>query len=114
MFSVYDEKAHAYFAPTFVKHNDIAVRAFSDCVNDPEHNFGMHPGDYTLFCVGDFQDSNGAVSGEGGVRSCGNGLEFVRGFTEPVADRRTGLGLIDGEDQEVADPSVFMDIRSES
>ncbi len=115
VFTVYDEKAYAFFPPWVLKEREMAVRVFSDCVNDPEHNFGMHPGDYTLFCIGDFNDSNGFLNYEAtGLdlepRSLGNGLEFVKGFVakpredlmreleNPIVD----IVKVDGEDHETA------------
>ena len=76
MFSVHDVKAGAYFPPWFLHQVGMAIRCFSDCVNDPEHNFGRHPADYTLFEIGEFDDSTGRV--EAMVpESRGNGVDFL-------------------------------------
>lgn len=107
VFTVFDEKAHAYYPPWFLKEVDMARRVFDDCVNDKEHNFGMHPSDYTLFVIGSFDDCTGILTSDG-VRSLGNGLEFVRGFVAEettrgltVQDLRDGFKA-DGEDRETA------------
>lgn len=52
--AVYDEKAKAYLPPFFLPNAAMAVRVFSDCVFSDDHQFGKHPGDYTLFCLGTF------------------------------------------------------------
>lgn len=59
MYSVYDEKAGAFLPPFFVPTHGIALRAFKDCVNSKDHQFGKHPADYTLFYFGDFEDADG-------------------------------------------------------
>ncbi len=116
MFSVYDEKAHAFYPPWFLAQTDMALRVFSDCVNDKEHNFGMHPSDYSLFAVGEFEDSTAVIFPD--KHALGNGVEFVRGFsTQPdllseidpvkfaedrVAEVKRVNALVDGEDNEAA------------
>ncbi len=80
MFSVFDVKAGAYLQPWFLPTEGMAKRCFADCVNDKEHNFGLHPADYTLFCVGMFDDSKADLFADGGPKSIGNGLEFLQGF----------------------------------
>lgn len=58
-FSVYDAKTEAYL-PTFLLQTDAqAIRAFMDCVKDPNHQFGAHPEDYTLFVFGEWDDYDG-------------------------------------------------------
>lgn len=57
VFAVYDAKAHAYTPPFYVHTEGMAVRGFGDAVNDPNHAFGKHPEDYTLYCLGTFNDT---------------------------------------------------------
>lgn len=54
IFSVFDEKAEAYITPFFLPTIAMALRTFTDCAIDPEHQFGRHPADYTLYHVGTF------------------------------------------------------------
>jgi len=61
IFSVYDLKAKAYLPPFFLPKEEMAVRVFTDCVNDPTHQFSKHPNDYTLFKLGDFNDDTGEL-----------------------------------------------------
>ncbi len=77
MFVIYDVKANAYMQPWFLTQEGMALRAFSDCVNDADHNFGRHPEDYTLFNIGSFDDANADIKWQP-PKSMGNGLEFVR------------------------------------
>ncbi len=76
IFSIYDEKAKAFLPPFFMHEKLVAIRAFSDCVNDSEHQFGMHPSDYTLFEFGDFDDSSGSFAVVDKQPVC-NGVEVI-------------------------------------
>lgn len=60
IFSVFDKAVHAFLPPFFLPTDQTAVRAFSDCVKDEKHAFYRHPGDYTLFRLGEFDDVTGA------------------------------------------------------
>lgn len=62
VFSVHDQKAVAFLPPFFFGTVGQAVRAISDCVTDPNHSFGNHPEDYTLFEVGSWDDSTGVLT----------------------------------------------------
>lgn len=60
-FTVYDEKAHAYITPFFMHHEGMALRTFMNMVNDPDHQFGLNPEDYTLYYIGEFDDMAGTL-----------------------------------------------------
>jgi len=92
MFVIYDSKANAYLQPWFLSKREMATRVFSDCVNDPEHNFGRHPEDYTLFEIGDFDDQDAQVFWNSPV-ALGNGLVFVK---VEAADEQRDLFKGDG------------------
>lgn len=76
LYTVYDEKAQAYLPPFFVPTDGLATRAFKDCVNSADHQFGKHPSDYTLFFLGEFTDHDGqfALTDR---KSMGNGVEYL-------------------------------------
>lgn len=58
IFAIYDEKAGAYLPPFMFHAIPMAIRSFTDCITDQDHAFGAHPEDYTLYCLGEFDDSN--------------------------------------------------------
>lgn len=60
-FSVYDSAAAAYLPPFYVPRLEVAVRIFTESANDRTHQFYKYPGDYTLFCVGEFDDNSGLL-----------------------------------------------------
>ena len=55
----------------------MALRVFSDCINDQGHQFGKNPADYTLFHIGEFDDNKGKVAAEKLNISLANGLELI-------------------------------------
>nr|UXQ88144.1 MAG: nonstructural protein [Microvirus sp.] len=61
MYSVYDSKSESYTIPFFDYAEGRALRSFADCCQDPAHQFGKHPEDYTLFSVGIFDDNTGSL-----------------------------------------------------
>lgn len=63
-FAVWDSKAMAYLPPFFMPNAAMALRVFTDCVNDPAHQWGRHPEDYTLFFVGRFDTLLGSFKQE--------------------------------------------------
>ncbi len=77
MFVIYDSKANAYLQPWFLPTTPMAIRAFTDCIRDPKHNFGAHPEDYTLFDIGTYDDQNAKIHSKAPV-ALGNGIEYVR------------------------------------
>lgn len=75
-FTVHDAAAGAFLQPFFFQARGQASRAFADSVNDPEHMFGKHPHDYTLFALGTFNSIEGTFDSMP-PESLGNGLSFV-------------------------------------
>ncbi len=94
MFTVFDVKAQCYLSPFCLPERGMAIRAFSDCVNNKEHQFGKHPGDYTLFELGFFDDAVALVSCHAGEKIV-NGLEVViSGEYEPELKFREDIGAV--------------------
>lgn len=76
MFSVYDSKAKAYIPPFFFPKVAMAIRVFTDSVNDPHHQFNKHPEDYTLFEIGIFDDETGQTK-SCNPESHGVGIQYI-------------------------------------
>lgn len=62
VFAVRDAKAAAYALPFFLPRMEVAIRSFRDAVKDPKHDMSRHPEDYSLWCLGEFDDNTGAMS----------------------------------------------------
>lgn len=59
--SIYDEKLGAYSQPSFVASKGVALRSFTDQVNNQSSPLNAHPSDYTLFRIGQFDDVTGEL-----------------------------------------------------
>lgn len=76
-FSIYDVKAEIYSPPFFVNTVGLAIRMFTDLVNDGESRIAKYPADFTLFEIGSFDDSSGTVTPRDANLPLGGALEFV-------------------------------------
>jgi len=76
IFSIHDNKASAYLPPFNLPTTQMAVRTFTDTLNDPNHAFAKHPEDYTLFHIGTFDDSNAVIELKQSKVPIGNGTDF--------------------------------------
>lgn len=77
IFAVHDSAVMAYMQPFFLRARGEAIRAFEGLVNDPNTAVNKKPSDYTLFELGEFDDSKGLVTSSEPL-SLGNGVEFYR------------------------------------
>lgn len=62
IFSIWDAKLQAYMQPFFAVNEAVAVRAFEVAAMNPQHTMHSHPGDFTLFQVGEFDEKSGEIS----------------------------------------------------
>lgn len=77
MFSIYDVKAKAYLPPFSLPKEQMAVREFSDCVNNEKHQFGKHPEDYSLHQIGTFDDETSLLLNNENSKILYTGLQLV-------------------------------------
>lgn len=77
IFSVFDSKVMAFNTPFFQRSTGEALRAWSDAVNGQE-GFAKHPEDYTLFELGEFDDTDAKFELYSTPRSLGLAVEFVK------------------------------------
>lgn len=62
VFAVYDSKAEAYLPPFFVQNQAVALRSFASAAQDADHQFHKFGADYTLFELGEYDDSTGVIT----------------------------------------------------
>lgn len=74
--AVYDAASCAFMPPFCVQREGIAIRAFTDAVNSRNHPLSEHPEDYTLYLIGEFNDTTG---------------EFTNSHHQKL---QTGLGVV--------------------
>lgn len=78
IFSVYDQKAQAFMPPFYVPRPEMAMRSFQECANDPAHQFFRSPADYTLYCLGTFDDDSAQFTLEAQPLNLGTALTVKR------------------------------------
>lgn len=62
LFSIYDNAAKAYLPPIHFRTRGEAIRAVTESLRDPQHQFSKHSPDFALFELGEFDDSSAAFS----------------------------------------------------
>lgn len=84
VYAIYDSAAKAFLPPFHLPRDEMAQRAFADCVNSPSHNFAAHSEDYTLYKIAHFDDDTGEYTNmEPANTNLGNGLRFKK---QPQSD----------------------------
>jgi len=78
VFTIYDSKSETYLQPQYCKTKNECLRIFTDIVNsnDSQNQVAKHPEDYTLFEIGEYDDSIGSFSMLPASISLGNALEY--------------------------------------
>ncbi len=61
LYCVFDSTAAVYTAPTAMVNHPTAIRSFKSAVDEPGHAYNMHPMDYTLFCIGLYDDQTADI-----------------------------------------------------
>jgi len=61
MFAIHDLAAGAYLPPFTLHQPAMAVRAFANMTNDITHAFGKNPEDYSLYLIGEYDDTNSKI-----------------------------------------------------
>lgn len=59
VYTIYDSKAEAYNQPFYSQTHGTAIRAVLSMMSDPKHPFALFTEDYTLFCIGAWDDEHG-------------------------------------------------------
>lgn len=77
IYSIHDSKAQAFLQPFFSQTDATAKRSFEAAVNTPEHGFSIHPSDYTLFGIADFDDQTGVITPFETLNNLGLGVTFI-------------------------------------
>jgi len=79
-FAIRDTKADAFTAqPFFCLSRGIALRNFTQLVNDQQTEPGQYPADFTLYEIGSFDQTDGTITARGeGILDLGNGLNYLR------------------------------------
>lgn len=93
VYTVYDSKAEAYLQPFYCKSKGEALRSFTEVCNDKNSQIGKYPEDFTMFELGEFDDSNAQFKMYKSSVALGCAIEFVNGssFAEPKVAQLTSV-----------------------
>lgn len=84
MFTVYDAKAEAYLPPMFLTTKGLATRSFAAAVNDKGHDFNKYATDYSLYEIGEYDDSKGIVTMHAERMPLGSANEYLEDRRSPT------------------------------
>lgn len=93
IFSVFDTAAGIYQRPFFAQAEGEAARGFCDAVSKVDHPFSMHPEDYSLQLIGEFDDTTG-------IPSSLVAKTVITGLAAVSAERARQLALYGKEDSD--------------
>ena len=105
IFTVFDNKAKAYLRPFFLRSKGEALRAFIDLVNDENHQFGQHAEDYTLICIGEWDDVECELRMIEPIEPIGRGWELQGAFPSSARSGIEGTGSSNNGSENHADPA---------
>ena len=77
VYSVYDSKAVFYLPPFTMRSDAEAIRSFTVAASDANTAVGKHPGDFTLFCIGTYDDSSAELQKFDALENLGVALQYV-------------------------------------
>lgn len=77
IYAIYDTKAKAYLQPWFAANNAVAFRNCQRACANAQSPFAEFPVDFTLFCVGLFDDDSGEISALKHHENLGNFTQFL-------------------------------------
>jgi len=62
LFTVYDSKIGAYKEPIYLRSTGEALRAMTETLSNAQHQFSKFSEDYTLFELGEYDDTNASFN----------------------------------------------------
>lgn len=75
-YTMYDTKAELFCRPFLAMNDQVAKRMFAELINNPDTDMGKWPADYTLFALGQYDDTTAEITLMEKA-SLGNGIEYV-------------------------------------
>lgn len=89
MFSVFDVRANVFQPPVARPNDAVAMRDFEQSVKDANGVMAKFPEDFSLFCVGYWNDETGAMQPLADTRRLAHALDVARKVLvgAPVAPR---------------------------
>lgn len=70
IYALHDSKAEAYTQPFYAINDSVAMRNVSSSINQPGNDVHLYPSDFTLYRIGEFDDTNAHIIPSDLVRLC--------------------------------------------
>jgi len=87
VYSVYDSKVKYFHFPMFMRNRGEALRSWEQVANDEKSSICLHPADFSLMELGEFDDQTAKISFHDVPESLGLALQFKRApETTPLFD----------------------------
>lgn len=83
VYAIFDSKGSFFHTPPiFERNNASAVRAFANAAQTEGHQFNRFAGDYTLFCIAEWDELSGTIVPLEAKENLGTALQYQQ--TEPT------------------------------
>ena len=76
LYAVRDTKSMTFGRPFLLQNDEMAMRSFMSAVTGADEPMSEYPDDYTLYRIGEYDDTTGLIEGHNPDRVC-TGLEMV-------------------------------------
>lgn len=77
VYSIFDSKAIAFLQPFFCVNNAVAIRNFTKAVQDERSDFHRFAPDYTLFCIGEWDQFTGEFKNLEAKEALGVAVQYL-------------------------------------
>nr|QJB20429.1 MAG: nonstructural protein [Microvirus sp.] len=61
-FAIHDKAVNSYSAPAVISSERDAIEAFKASIANPESSHHKHSADYTLVCIGEYDEFTGVIT----------------------------------------------------
>ena len=90
VYTVFDSKVEAFLTPFFMRADGEAVRAAVEAGYQDNHNFSKYAADYTLVCIGEWDDATAAFYPLDAKANLGNILQLMAQSRASVRENGNG------------------------
>ena len=84
MYSIYDQCAEVHNTPVPALNVGPVLREFTDLANNPNDPIGKHPEHYSLWELGEFDNSAGKLIPHDNKVHCANAIDLVQAPITPL------------------------------
>lgn len=77
VYAILDTAGQAFLQPWFAANHALAFRNLEKACRNPDSPFVQFPADFTVFCIGQFDDDTGELLPHKKHENLGNMIQFV-------------------------------------